>query len=163
MAVSSIRLLPTHSSVLRRSPVSTTASTGPTVRPRVAATSARKVARRSRSPSAHRSRRLRPTSSSGWIAKVRAAAGEANRSRPSASAIMITSDGMADQRGVASLDEAGCPPLPEERVVAQQDALAHHDERGQHEDDGRHHVDRDSLAELLSTNTSTPNETIIAM
>ncbi len=92
IAGSSIRLLPTHSRMLRRSPVSTTNSIGPMTRPGVAATSARNAASRSRSPSAQRSKRLRPTRSSGWIAKARSAAGEANCSWPSASVVMITSE-----------------------------------------------------------------------
>ena len=92
MAGSSVRLLPTHSRVLRRSPSSITSSTGPTTRPCVAATSARNAASRSRSPSVQKSSRLRPDRSSGWIAKVRSAAGEANRRLPSVSTIMITSE-----------------------------------------------------------------------
>ena len=92
IAGSSTRLLPTHSRVLRRSPVSTASSIGPMTRPRVAATSARNAASRSRSPSAQSPERFRPTSSSGWIAKARSAAGDANCSCPSTSAIMMTSE-----------------------------------------------------------------------
>ncbi len=56
------------------------------------ATSARNAASRSRSASAQRSSRLRPTRSSGFMPKVRSAAGDAKRRRPSTSAIMITSE-----------------------------------------------------------------------
>ena len=92
IAGSSSRLLPTLSSVLRRAPLPTTTSTGPIERPCVEATSTRNAASRSRSASPQRSSRLRPTRSSGCMPKVRSAAGEAKRSRPSTSAIMITSE-----------------------------------------------------------------------
>jgi len=70
-------LLPTHSSVKRFDPLATLTSTGPMVLPVLAVTSPRNAVMRSRSASANRSSRLRPTRSSGWRKKVRSAAEDA--------------------------------------------------------------------------------------
>ena len=130
MAGSSSRLLPTHSSVLRRSPVSTTTSIGPTD----AAARRGDLGEERGQPLAVAvgpagrggcGRRGRP----GGSPKVRSAAGDAKRSWPVDVGDHDHVGGVLDQRRVAGLDEAGRPALAQQRVVAREDALAQHDER----------------------------------
>ena len=141
IAGSSIRLLPTHSRILRRSPVSTTNSIGPmiparglghlgeecdqslafSIGPEVEQIAADEVVRVNREGTLGGGR--------GELQLARGVGGHDHVG------------GVPDQRRVAGLDDAGCAAFPQNRVVAREHALADHDERGQHEDDHGHHVD----------------------
>ena len=142
IAGSSVRLLPTHSSVLRRSPVSTHRFD----RSHDAAARRGDLGEERGQPLAVAVGPEIEQIAPDQVVRVdRERPFGGRRGEPQLAVGVGDHDhvgGVPDQRRVTGLDDAGRALLPQQRVVAREHALAHHDERSQHEDDDGHRVDR---------------------